>query len=295
MNTYRTSLYKTAKIGFLSFLFVCSFGIAVSSAHAQLTDYTTLTPLPGTTESCTGQSCKTNFPKYLSGLFNLSIGIAALLAFVMISWGGFTYMTTDAINGKEEGREKIKEAVYGLLLVIGAYAILYTINPQILAFDLRIQKPDLSNIKDGALIVNTLSGPSLASDEVNRVALQTAGVNIYARACTPGTVQGCVNVDRINPTILAGLTRLVQATCRDTCISIQGGSEGGHTSGGPHGRGSAVDLAPRAELNKLILNNQPLVACKVYPYNGGNFMWEPKDAKCGPVASSGNHWHVTFP
>ena len=68
-------------------------------------DYTLLTPLPGTTivPNCTGNNCKTNLETYLPGLFNWAIGIAALMAFIVITIGGVTYMTTDSIGEHPRG------------------------------------------------------------------------------------------------------------------------------------------------------------------------------------------------
>src|SRR5947208_2260654 len=108
-----------------------------STAYAALPDYTVLAPLtPDTVKSCTTdtsgkQTCTTDLSKYLPGIFNLSIGLAAVLAFVMITFGGIMYMTSDAISGKSQGRKYVTDAIYGLLLVIGAWVILYTIDPKI--------------------------------------------------------------------------------------------------------------------------------------------------------------------
>jgi hypothetical protein len=46
-------------------------------------------------------------------------------------------MTTELISSKEAGRERIKGALFGLLLALGAWTILNTINPDILKSDLK--------------------------------------------------------------------------------------------------------------------------------------------------------------
>jgi hypothetical protein len=69
-------------------------------------------------------------------MFNLLIGVSALLAIVMIVVGGVTYMTTDVFSQKSSGRETITHALQGLLLVISSYMILYTVNPDLLKFRL---------------------------------------------------------------------------------------------------------------------------------------------------------------
>jgi membrane-bound lytic murein transglycosylase B len=54
----------------------------------------------------------------------------------MIVMGGIEYMTTELISSKEAGKERIRNAIFGLLLALGAWTILNTINPNILKSDL---------------------------------------------------------------------------------------------------------------------------------------------------------------
>lgn len=107
--------------------------------------YILLAPIgSGTTEDCTQQApdgtthtvrC-TTLSTYLTGMFKVGIGVAGALAFLMIVWGGFTYLSTDAITGKEEGKERIERALGGLVLALASYIILNTINPQLVNLDI---------------------------------------------------------------------------------------------------------------------------------------------------------------
>jgi hypothetical protein len=69
-------------------------------------------------------------------MFTIAIGIAGVLAVIMIMVGGIEYITADTLGGKAGGKEKINNAIIGLLLAIGAYIILYTVNPNALQFKL---------------------------------------------------------------------------------------------------------------------------------------------------------------
>jgi len=60
--------------------------------------------------------------------------LAGIFAVFMIIWGGFEYVSTDAISGKSAGKEKIEGALWGLGLALGSYLILNTINPELLKF-----------------------------------------------------------------------------------------------------------------------------------------------------------------
>ena len=71
-------------------------------------------------------------------MYQLGVGIATALAVLMVIWGGVEYITTDAIGGKEEGKEKVQNAILGLLLALGSYLILQTINPAFLNTNLGI-------------------------------------------------------------------------------------------------------------------------------------------------------------
>lgn len=75
---------------------------------------------------------------YIQGLFRILIGVAGMLAVLMISIGGFQYMSTDAVYGKSEAKERITYAIGGLLLAIVSWLILNTINPELLKTDLNV-------------------------------------------------------------------------------------------------------------------------------------------------------------
>jgi len=101
-------------------------------------NYTLLAPLPcvGTSNgtTCTNvngssQVTSISLQNYLIYLFKLLIAVAVFLAVIMIIFGGFKYMTTEAFSGKSDARATIEHAVEGLLLALASYLILYTINP----------------------------------------------------------------------------------------------------------------------------------------------------------------------
>jgi hypothetical protein len=73
-----------------------------------------------------------SFSGFLSAIYNWGIAIGVILAVLFIVFGAIQYMSTDAVSGKTEGREKIKNALLGLLLLLTSYLILYTINPDLI-------------------------------------------------------------------------------------------------------------------------------------------------------------------
>ncbi len=129
-------------------------GVAINTLGHD--DY--LAPLPGFSSSntCAEPPCS-QLGNFLRGLFTLLIVVAGILAVIMIVVGGITYATSDAFSGKSAGKEMMLHAVFGLILALGGWVILNSINPN-LASNLGITIPRVSLI-DGY----TYSSPGVAS------------------------------------------------------------------------------------------------------------------------------------
>jgi len=117
-------------------LFLVTNFLAITAVYAA--PYVPLAPLPGTTEIVDGKEVVANAGNYIKGAFNLAIGIAAALAIIMIILGGIQYMGSESLGGKSAGRKRINDAVLGLLLALGSYLILFTINPSLVDFNVNI-------------------------------------------------------------------------------------------------------------------------------------------------------------
>ncbi len=94
------------------------------------TEYELLAPLEGYVEPTTTAG------PYIVGIFKLIVALAGGLAVVTIIYGGIQYMSTDAFGAKNEAKNTIQNAIWGLLLVIGAWLILYTVNPNLVEINL---------------------------------------------------------------------------------------------------------------------------------------------------------------
>jgi hypothetical protein len=73
---------------------------------------------------------------FLSQAFQFGLAIAAALAVIMIVWGGVEIMLSESVFSKDDGKKKIQDAIWGLILALVSWLILYTINPAILNFNL---------------------------------------------------------------------------------------------------------------------------------------------------------------
>ena len=128
----------------------CMLFMGPALAHAQTTGspglkcdasgqctYVPLEPIPGANQTGMG-----DFASFLSSLFKVLLSLGALIAVATLVFGGIMYMTNEAAGQKEMGKERMKAAIYGLLLLAGSWLILYTINPNLLNFSLTIGQPN---------------------------------------------------------------------------------------------------------------------------------------------------------
>ena len=79
-----------------------------------------------------------NVTDFLTALFNIAISVGAIFAVLRIAYGGFIYMTTDAMGQKSNAKGIIQNAVVGLLLLLAVVLILERINPDILKINIEL-------------------------------------------------------------------------------------------------------------------------------------------------------------
>ena len=98
--------------------------LGAQQTNSPKTTYTLLAPIGNLKEINT-----TDIGKYLNTMFLIIIGLCGALAVIMIVIGGVQYMGTESVFGKTEAKGKILSAILGLLIALGSYAILRTIDP----------------------------------------------------------------------------------------------------------------------------------------------------------------------
>ncbi|HYE59811.1 MAG TPA: C39 family peptidase [Candidatus Kapabacteria bacterium] len=78
--------------------------------------------------------------EYIAAIYRYLVVIAGLVAVILIIIAGFQLITSGGNSEAVEGaKTRITHAVSGLLLAVGSYALLYTINPNLVEFkDLRV-------------------------------------------------------------------------------------------------------------------------------------------------------------
>ena len=279
------------------------------------TTYNLLTPLPcptGTQEGCEPDASgklilktidvggENALGKYLNVIIKLAIGLAAVLAVVLIVMGGIQYMTTELVSGKEDGKRRITNAVLGLLVALGAWLILFTINPDLLKTELKIETTTIQYVEDAPqTAVNGKYTYKTAGDVPVGANWEQVSARPYSNLSSWPDIKlnnpQCVTVGQQNCTSTRGLDTSWIATIKSKCpqceLTITGGTEFWlHKIGTSHRPGSpTIDLRSKSvgneppdkyeSLNRYITGGQPLVQ-REYIRDGIRFLFE------------GDHWHV---
>ena len=226
-----------------------------------IADYQYLAPLPDPNNNgkplTTFNPADTRaFSNYLNLIIKTIIGLAAIMAVVMITIGGVEYMTSELISSKESGKDKITGAVFGLVLALGAYALLNTINPDLLKDNVDIQNVnvaiDINNVQ-----ISGASGQSFYGKPVNITDAISAAKNAQAKTGVDAALilaifqqetslgantGGChPNDANMNTNDLQILTQMANASSKDV-NTLYVSCALKDTNGNPIGHGGAMGL-----------------------------------------------------
>ncbi|PIR44330.1 hypothetical protein COV23_00355 [Candidatus Wolfebacteria bacterium CG10_big_fil_rev_8_21_14_0_10_31_9] len=136
----RLSILDKNKLLFLGLVFVFLFSFGINIIFAA--DYTPFsTGLPSSIKDAKG------FAPLVGAIYNYALGIVGLVAFGAMAWGGVLWVVSSASPSKLiEAKSWIWGAIWGILLLLGAYIILYTINSNLT----NLVEPEIGPIPDSA-------------------------------------------------------------------------------------------------------------------------------------------------
>lgn len=177
--TYLTFLL----FGFLSPI---HFSVAADPTTTDST-YNLLAPLPdvdGTGDEIVGYDPSNTgaLSDYLNVMIKLFIGICAVLAVIMIVMGGIEYMTSELISSKQAGKDRILHAIFGLILALGAWTLLNTINPKLLDSSLS----SLANVTVEVMLEEETPATAVTGTDVPTSAQPTASCTAGIQKTTSG-------------------------------------------------------------------------------------------------------------
>ena len=125
---------KTKKFYIIGSILCAGLFFAVSVfAQSSVTISTNIPGLPAQAAGSPNAVCGSIF-----NFYNYALAIAGILAFGAITYGGVLYtLAAGNPSGQSTGKEWVLGAIYGLLLLVGAYFILHFINPDITSCGLK--------------------------------------------------------------------------------------------------------------------------------------------------------------
>ncbi|OGG78068.1 hypothetical protein A3A36_02765 [Candidatus Kaiserbacteria bacterium RIFCSPLOWO2_01_FULL_52_12b] len=105
--------------------------------------FTALAPIPGLTDTSNTSAVNSeSLANFFNNLYKYLIGLAAVLAVVMIIWGGLEIaFNKDSVSKITDAKGRIVQAILGLILVLSPVLVFSIINPSIL--NLSVNLPEL--------------------------------------------------------------------------------------------------------------------------------------------------------
>lgn len=252
-----------------SFFLISGFFFFVSDVSAL--DYQLLEKIPGT-NGISGS----NLPDYISAIYKVALVVVTLSAVLMLSIGGFMYLTS-AGNTSSISTAKgiIYDSLIGLVIALSAWLILYTINPDLVEITLtplpaaeivNIPRPVLgdpnaapsgSDAEVATFILS--SAPFVTLDNVGDCR-DTSGVSVTpqrnmasiasgerAVACNnkcgaPNNI-ACTDTTKLSRTMLDAIAKVGSATGPGINFRINSIAGGPHAAGSDHYSGQAIDIS----------------------------------------------------
>ena len=231
-------------------------------------------------------------PGALVGRFyTIALGLAAAAALGVLIYGAILWTVSGAVSSKKDAMEWISGAVWGLVLLLGAYLILYTINPDLVKLKgpeelFKMKSINLQSVSSPA-VAGTVAPKAGGDAEIRQKLSQVSGGKITVNYPEPRT-----SLNGLQPTTIQGILSLWNS-CGQCDLVITGGTETAYHAPGEfgHASGYKVDLRPTDDLNSAIYN-RIATSCRIPP--PANTNCAGLDGNTYRYETNPNHWDVCF-
>lgn len=116
----------------------------------------------------------------IKGFYNYGIGIAGILAAIMLMAGGIIWLTSAGSSEKvSQAKNLLGGSIIGLVILFGSWIMLRTINPALVDFRIQDVKP-IDNIKIGSCCEYNFTKP--AKENVSQKDCLNDGGTFFAKA-----------------------------------------------------------------------------------------------------------------
>ena len=121
-------LFKLTFIILISITILVVAGVVFAQRNLEV-------PLPGIAGE--GEITETPLlPDYIKYIFNFGVGISGVIALFVFIFAGIGYLTSGGNPSKmSDAKDRILSALIGIVVILGSYMILTTINPQLRTLD----------------------------------------------------------------------------------------------------------------------------------------------------------------
>lgn len=253
-----------------------------------LLQYTLEAPI-GTTTQVSGAA------DYILQVFTYMIGAVGLLALGALVYGGIVYMTGgDNSSKKQAGKGIMTDAIIGLIIALGGYLILYTINPGLT----ELIDPEVEPVTPVAALnpppgytpppappAGSTLCSSICTEQQARDMLAAAGIGVNKTCINKTAVLSQTCLDGISINVINGLINLKNQT--GCSFRVTGGTEAGHQS---HGGGTKADITEMACLTSALANPTAYGINQVCTTSA--YLYLRKN--CGTYVESAPHFHLGF-
>lgn len=291
--------FRSLLFGAVTAFVVLAAGFHVASAAREM-NYIPIEEVPG----FEGQS--PDFLTYLRNIFVMLVWIVGIGGMFMIALGGFWYITSAGNNARVlQAKRLIWDAIVGLALVLTAWLILHTINPDLVIF--RFQSLDWSGTSSTAPQPAPGTGGNTGNGSVPQD-MKTAAQEVLDNCTVSSAADSCGGTAKKDLTDLAAgnpmtisctgqqktpplqLVQMLSQLCKTNgsqiTVNVFGG--GKHSDGSLHYQGRAVDLGISGRNFSDLLQKTNAAASAVGMSTGGIFCDNGKRASC----SVANHVHA---
>lgn len=254
---------------------------------------------------------------FVATFYRIALGLVGGAALGVLIYGAILWTLSEAVTSKEEAKKWITGAIWGLVLLLGAYLILYTINPDLVNIgqtqsflDTLIKKVEIAPPKSSAV-------PGLTTGEIQDIdlsygsspnALLTEATARDRLANFGIKIPASVKVDGIRKAALDEILDLGTEIVAPGNVFITSVTGGNHAEGTfSHANGYKFDVAPNSELDRIIRTDtskfensgrtrtDPLTsrqqAIFINKKTGAEYVYEPEVIQNG-VKTRGAHWDV---
>jgi len=159
---------------------------------------------------------------FIQKLYDYALSIAGTLAVVMIVYGGVKYVVSaGSVSAQSDARDIIKNAVWGIVLLGGAYLVLNTINPQLVT----LKEPGLEPIT--AAPTSTTPPPLLIPDVVLEEMARLAQLVLSHPKVRASGDASCEPLSDAASVLNSVMRRTVPKVCSNGCTRTSGCVFGG--------------------------------------------------------------------